>query len=188
MRFLIVAAFLALAGGAAQGQANERPQVSVKPYTMMQKLAPLAGRWSMTTEITNDGGNTWSKTPASEVTLSFRHKGMLLAEIPAEISAPGFHMETYLSYDQYRNVYRKAAIDDVWGVMDMYEGAINGDTLILTNLKAGTSFPVGEEKWRHFRLHVELKTPARTMNIEKSDDGGKSWQPAFRVRYQKIEP
>lgn len=166
-------------------QDGTRPQASEKPYAMMQKLKPLEGHWSMVTEMTQDAGKTWQAFPAEEVDLHLRHKGMILAEIPADITSPGFHMETYISFDQYREVYRKAAIDDVWGIMDMYEGTLEGNSIVFTNLKSGTTFPAGEGKWRNFRLTLELTTPTRRLHIEKSDDAGASWQPAFRVTYTK---
>jgi len=182
----ILAAFIAMLF-ATSVQANEpsRPAVSEKPYAMMQNLAMLEGHWSMVTEMTEDDGQTWQAFPGAEVDLHLRHKGMILAEVPADTASPGFHMETYISFDQYRNVYRKAAIDDVWGIMDMYEGTPEGDTIVFTNLKSGTTFPVGDNVWRNFRLTLELKSPVRMLHIEKSDDGGKTWQKAFRITYRK---
>jgi len=164
-----------------------RPNVSVKPHSMMQKLTALQGRWRVTTETTNDGGENWQTNPAYEVVVHLRHKGMLMAEVPINPGNDGFHMETYISYDQYRNVFRKAAIDDVWGVMDLYEGNFEDNKLVFTNLKSGTFFPVGEKKWRAFRLQLTLTSPVREMLIEASDDAGIHWQPAFKVNYQKID-
>ncbi|SDE41994.1 DUF1579 family protein [Kordiimonas lacus] len=182
----LLTAFLAFSGiVTVQADDAARPPVSEKPYGMMQKLALLEGRWTMTTEMTEDNGESWQAFPASEVDLHLRHKGMILAEIPADTASPGFHMETYISFDQYRNVYRKAAIDDVWGIMDMYEGTLEGDAIVFTNLKSGTTFPVGDGIWRNFRLTLELKSPTRMLHIEKSDDGGASWQKAFRITYRK---
>lgn len=186
MKYLVILCLTVITATAGQA-ADVMPRTYEKPYSMMQKLAPMSGKWSMVVEMTNDGGVTWQATPAQIVDIAFRHKGMILAEIPADIHQSGFHMETYISYDQYRHVFRKAAIDDVWGVMDMYEGTLEGSTLVLTNLKADTSFPVMEGVWRHFRLSVEVASPRRVMQIDKSDDGDNSWQPAFRATYTKLD-
>ena len=162
------------------------PPQSVKPHAMMQKFAPFAGKWRMTTNVTNDSGATWQLVAEEIVMLGLRHKGMLLAEKPISISADGFNMETYLTFDQYRGVYRKVAIDDSWGIMDTYEGNFKGSRLVLTNLKSGTSFPVGNNKWRFFRLNIEMPTAGRrSMLIEASDDSGETWTPAFKVVYIK---
>lgn len=185
-RFSLIILFAALISLPVHAQGG-RPAVSEKPYAMMQKLAMLEGTWSMVTEIKSEADGSWQAVPAQQVTIGYRHKDLMLAEIPANVNTPGFHMESYITYDQYRKVYRKAAVDDVWGVMDLYEGVLEGDTIVFTNLAAGTSFPVAEGVWRHFRLTLELKEGPRKMHIEKSDDGGKTWRPAFRVTYNRIQ-
>ena len=161
------------------------PDVSQVPLQAMQRLAPLAGAWDMTVFTTPDDGTTWNSNPAQVVDLRFAHKGFMLEEIPASLEAPGFHMRTYLAYDQYRNVYRKAALDDVWGILDLYEGTLEDDKLVLTNLASGTFFPLPDGKWRGFRLTLELKEELRWMWVDKTDDEGASWQPAFKVEYKR---
>lgn len=165
--------------------AQEQPKASQKPYSMMQKLAPLAGEWSMVNEYSPDGGKTWTKLPVAMVSVDFRLKGLLLAEKPEDLDTPGFKLETDLTYDQYRNVYRKAVIDDTWGIMDVYEGTMEGDKLVMTNLKSGTTFPMGEGVERAFRLTIEIAQPKRLMIIDASDDGGKTWMPAYKLTYSK---
>ncbi len=173
---------------ASPATAQARPAVSEKPYSMMQMLATLVGRWELVTEIKQEGGDVWQAMPPHTVDIMFRHKDLLLAEIPQDVTTPGFHMESYIAYDQYRKAFRKAAVDDVWGVMDIYEGNIQDSKLVLTNLKSDTSFPIGEGVWRHFRLTLEITSPKRVMHIDKSDDGGKTWQAAFRSTYTLVSP
>ncbi len=171
--------------GSAQDEAI--PEVSQAPLQAMQRLSSLAGTWEMTVFTTSDEGVTWNPAPAQVVDLRFAHKGFMLEEIPVALDGPGFHMRSYLTYDQYRKVYRKAALDDVWGVLDLYEGNFEDDRLVLTNLESGTFFPVADGKWRGFRLTLELEEDRRWMWIDKTDDEGASWQPAFKLEYNKIE-
>lgn len=156
--------------------------------SQMQRLEVLEGEYSLVVSVSNDDGKTWQEGPAQKVQLRLRHNDLLLEELPVELAETGFHMNTYLTFDQYRSVFRKAAIDDVWGVMDIYQGTIADDTLVLTNLESGTLFPVGAETWRGFRLSVPLIAGQRTMLIEKTDDHGQSWQPAFKSVYTPISP
>ena len=164
----------------------EPAQVSKIPQEKMQALAVLTGQWAMAVSITEDDGKTWQTTPAQAVDIRLSHKGMLLEEVPQDLSSPGFHMHSLISYDQYRKVYRKAATDDVWGIMDMYEGNIEDEKLVLTNLKSKTYFPISENIWRGFRLTLELKPNHRTLWIEKTDDDGKTWQAAFKADYTAL--
>lgn len=172
---------------AQDNQTETIPLASEKPLRMMQELSALEGRWSMTMEIATEDSSSWDKLAPEIVDISYRQKGMILAEVPASLSTPAFHMESYITFDQYREVYRKAAIDDVWGIMDIYEGVRVNDTIVFTNLRSGTTFPIAENQWRNFRLTLEIATPTRTFLVEKSDDSGNSWQPAFRSTYQKLE-
>jgi hypothetical protein len=111
----------------------------------------------------------------------------MLAEIPADLTSPAFHMETYITFDQYRDVYRKVAVDDVWGIMDIYDGVREGDSIVFTNLRSGTTFPVNDGVWRNFRLTLQLASPERSFLVEKSDNNGVSWEPAFRSTYRLLE-
>ena len=100
--------------------------------SQMQRLKVLEGDYSLVVHVTNDDGKTWQEGPAQKVRLRLRHNDLLLEELPVELAEQGFHMNTYLTFDQYRSVFRKAAIDDVWGVMDIYQGNIVDDTLVLS--------------------------------------------------------
>lgn len=53
----------------------------------------------------------------------------------------------------------------------------------MTNLESGTFFPLENGAWRGFRLTLELNAGSRWMWVDKTDDEGRSWQPAFKVRY-----
>lgn len=178
---LTIIGFALASVGVAEDEAI--PAVSAKPLQAMQRLAPLAGEWDMTVHMSADDGQTWNASPAQAVSLEYGHKGFMLEEKPATLDGPGFHMHTWLTYDQYREVYRKAALDDVWGIFDLYEGSIQDGRLVLTNLAAGTYFPLGDGTWRGFRLTIELKSDERWIWIDKTDDDGASWQPAFKVQY-----
>lgn len=166
-------------------QEQEIAEVSKTPLQQMQNLAVLAGNWNMTVFVTEDAGRTWTATPQQNVVIEYVHKGFMLQELPQDLASPGFHMRTMITYDQYRQVFRKAALDDVWGILDIYAGTINDGQLVLDNLASETFFPVDERTWRGFRLTMELKSEHRWMYIDKTDDKGTSWQPAFKVEYRK---
>ncbi|MFN3239671.1 MAG: hypothetical protein ACE37D_21830 [Pseudomonadales bacterium] len=153
----------------------------------MQHLKVLEGDYMLTVQVSQDGGSTWQNGEPHKVSIRLRHNGLLLEELPINPGKQGFHMNTYLTFDQYRSVFRKAAIDDVWGVMDIYQGNIVNNTLVLTNLQSGTLFPIAEGVWRGFRLSLPLTAGERTMLIEKTDDNGQTWQPAFRSVYTPAE-
>lgn len=183
MRLTILLA--ALLSCSTYAQDTKIPEVSRVPLAKMQALEMLAGQWQMTVYVTEDDGKTWTPTAPQDVELKFVHKGMMLEEVPGDLASPGFHMRTFITYDQYRQVYRKAALDDVWGILDLYQGTVEDGKLVVDNLDAGTFFPIDERTWRGFRLTMELKPDRRWMWIDKTDNNGMTWQPAFKSEYVK---
>lgn len=181
----LVVLLLVFPGLFAVSQEADVPQVSIKPLQYMQKLADLAGEWTMTTYLTSDNGDSWNSAGSGPVSLQFVHKGFMLEEIPGDLESPGFHMRTMITYDQYRDVYRKAALDDIWGIFDLYEGNMIDGRLVLDNLKSETFFPVENGAWRGFRLTIELDAKHRWMMVDQTDDNGESWQPMAKVEYRR---
>ena len=174
---LLVSAHLALAQDATLSPSDI-------PRAAMERLASLEGHWSSVTRYSSDKGQSWSEGPLQRVKFERRQKSLMIAEIPLTTDLPGFHLESFFTYDQYRGLYRVAVIDDTWGIMDIYEGTFEGDRLVLTNLRAATGFPM-EGGVRHFRLIYEFHDMERTVTIDASDDGGESWFPNFVVTFQR---
>lgn len=179
---LIVLAFLSPAGNAQ----DTVPEVSKAPLQAMQALASWEGKWMVQMRYSPDNGATWQDLPPAEHEFKFREKGLILSEAPLEVNPTTFQSATYYSYDQYRQTYRVAVMDDTWGIIDIYEGNITDNKLVLTNLKSGTFFPIGNGVWRGFKLMIDLTGDTqRSFIIHKTDDGGKTWQPNFKVSYKK---
>lgn len=180
MNYILIALLLISSSVSAE---VERPKDSQKPYAMMQKLAPLVGTWSMVRERTMDGGKTWETYPATTIQVQYKQKSLMLEEAAVTLENNGFHMSIYISYDQYQQVYRQAAMEDYWGLMDISEGQLDGNTLVFTNTKSRTYYPMEGGRLRALKLRVELKSPSRMIYIDESYDEGNSWSPSFRIQY-----
>jgi len=176
---------LALTSLALEPEA-EVPLSSAKPLAMMEKLEPLSGIWSLTRKITEDGGQTWQDTTVSKVQIRARQNGMLLEEAAVGEDDSVFHVVVLLSYDQYQFVFRQAAIEDYWGLMDVSEGTIEDDVLVMDNLESKTFYPMDNGRLRALRIRVELTTPSRTSYIDESYDRGHTWAPLFELHYRLI--
>lgn len=182
---LFIGLMLAVASLTVNAQENI-PDQSKTPHAAMQRMAPMTGTWSMVLEYSPDEGKTWQQSAPAEVEAAYQLKNLILSETPTSPAGSMFQTATTYSYDQYRNTYRIAVMDDTWGIMDIYEGTIEDGALVATNLKSGTTFPMSESVSRAFRLKIKFLSPTqRTMEIDKSDDDGKSWQPNFNLVYTK---
>ena len=96
---------------------------------------------------------------------------------------------TTFSYDPYRKLYRVSAMDDTFGLMDIYEGRfIEDGILAVTNLRSDTYFPMGDDGGRlHFMLRWTLNTPVKKFDVLMSTDGGASWAPYFEMTYTPVQ-
>lgn len=166
--------------------AGEVPEESLEPYQMMQKLAPLVGTWEMARERTFDGGKTWEAYPSQLMKVEYRQKKMMLEESVVNVTPDGFHMLIFLSYDQYQNVYRQAAVEDYWGLMDISEGTIVDGNLIMTNTESKTYYPMENDRLRALKVTMELASPKRVVLLDESYDDGATWSPSFRITYTKV--
>jgi hypothetical protein len=148
------------------------------PIEYIAKLDNILGYWQ-TNHYEYASDNTWTLIATSTTEFTKVLKGKLIVEKVKNMHpANGFIVETYISYDQYRNLYRLAAIDDIYGLMDIYEGKLENKTLQVTNLRAGTYFPSGENGKMHFRLSfTETTKNNREFLVERSDNEGTSWIP-----------
>ena len=148
------------------------------PLEKMAKLESILGHWN-TVQFAYEN-DQWKQIATSNVTYEKKLKGKLIAEeirdlVPNNI----FIVETFISYDQYRNLYRLAAIDDTYGLMDIYEGDfISPDKFQVTNLRAGTNFPTSDGGEMYFRLtFTEIDKNTREFLVERSSDNGETWTP-----------
>ena len=160
---------------------------SEAPLRMMAKLESFVGVWDATLEMTSDGGETWTAGPTKRLKAAFRLNGLALADTPLETVDGGFSIEHHITYDQYRDVYRAVALDDTWGVMDVYEGRLEGDRLVLDNLRAETFFPSGNGDLLAYRLTFTIGADERSLFVDSSADRGESWSPAFRSRMVRVD-
>ena len=178
-------AFISVSITASPTQAQSQPAKA--PAAAMEKLNALKGNWHAKTEIMNQDG-TWSPHTDVKVKIASHMNGLLFVEEEIEriAMAPGAAgLKIDYTFDQYRNVYRLAVVDDTWGIMDIYEGKLDDGIIEMSNIRAGTSFPIQNGEL-FFRLQIPVTGDTRVMDIDLSSDKGKTWQPFFKTTYKRI--
>lgn len=168
--------------------AAQEQDPGLTPREKMTALDYMLGTWSQTLHYSPDQGDTWQTLPPKTVTASKIMKDMAIEQKPVDLEAKGFNLLDHFTYDQYRNVYRLSIIDDTWGLMDLYEGTLVDDKLIVTNVKSGTTFPTESGGQRFFKLIFAGTAQARSLVIDSSEDGGQNWHPNFKVEFTKTGP
>ncbi|WP_370339381.1 hypothetical protein [Parvularcula marina] len=165
---------LALGLGIGFATADEDPVLSA-----MARLAPLEGEFVITgVRHTPDGPiELREATSTSQFVLNGR---VLEEERTSDLGLEELiTLKTQMSYDQYRQLYRVAVVDDTWGLMDIYEGRFTEPEMLeVTNLRSDTHFPLGDDQKMHFRLRWDLGAP-KTFTVDYSLDQGESWATYF---------
>jgi len=98
-------------------------------------------------------------------------------------------LTTIFSWDSFREVYRIVALDEDFGLLDVYEGRMDAEgRLVVTNIRADTYFPFGESARLHFQLRWTFESENQfDFDVLMTSDGGASWSPYFELTYQRLE-
>jgi len=96
-------------------------------------------------------------------------------------------LQSTITYDQFRKIYRVTLLDDTLGLMDVYEGDFDTDTVLsVTNLRSDTHFPIGPNgEAMHFKLRWDLGASPITYELLMTVDGGESWDNFSKMTYTK---
>ena len=153
----------------------------------MERLQPLAGNYRIEGQRHAPDGPI--KLTATQATIAYTLNRRALREdasVDMGLEQP-VTLLTYFSYDEYRQVYRIAVMDDAFGLMDIYEGRFVDDaTLIATNLRSDTHFPTADDGRLHFQLRWYLGGDVKQFDVLASTDGGASWTPYFEMTYTPV--
>jgi len=156
------------------------------PATQIEKISALTGIWKLKTEIFNPESQKWREVGQGIVSYEIIMNGMGLREMPIRhVSGDALAVETTFSYDQYRQTYRLSVLDDTWGIMDIYEGEIEDNKLIATNIGKGTHFPTQDGGQMEFRLDIELNGDTRVTEINLTTNSGETWRQFYRLTYDR---
>lgn len=167
--------------------ADATPETARVPAASMQLLDDMRGDWITTVKIITASGE-WKTQSVNRVRITSHLGGLLLTENEVERlegDPASARLKTDFTYDQYREVYRISAVDSGWGIMDIYEGALEDGELVLTNLRVDTNFPLDEGGALHFQLRIPVMGDERVMQIQMSTDRGANWRPFFLVEYSR---
>ena len=88
-----------------------------------------------------------------------------------------------LGYDRYREIYRFAWLDDTYAVFDVHEGNWAGETLVVDNIRSGTTFRFGEQDYFSRMTWHEIITDEFRVASDLSVDGGRNWFTQAKGRY-----
>jgi glyoxylase-like metal-dependent hydrolase (beta-lactamase superfamily II) len=134
----------------------------------LARLDFITGRWAGTAARPEA-----TPTPA-EVTFA---PGPGASHRVGEMRLDGYGYAFTLGYDLFQKRYRLAVVDDVTGLVDVFQGGFDASAaLVLTNVEAGTHYRAGADVV-HTRLTFRSLPDDRWQwEIADSRDGGRTWR------------
>ena len=88
-----------------------------------------------------------------------------------------------LGYDRYREIYRFAWLDDKYAIFDVHEGNWDGETLVVNNIRSGTTFRFAEQDYYSRMIWHEITPDKFRFASDLSLDSGKSWFTQAKSQY-----
>ena len=152
----------------------------------MQALAFLDGTWTATYHAYAEDGTT-TEVGQNESVYSRSLNGQLIEESHTVLgTGPAFPMRSFYSWDSVRGVYRLAAVDENGGMMDIYEGTLKGNALVMDNLAHGTFYALDDGREMAFRLNWTFVSDDEVdLRVEMSLDRGKTWRDMTFVEMRR---
>jgi hypothetical protein len=146
------------------------------------RLDPLLGTFSVTGGQAGADGSLMAYVPsAAQGRALLNGFGLELDMAVGPAAGQMMTLRVTFSYDQFRQLYRVTVLDDMTGLMDIYEGDfINDNVLSVTNLRSETFYPNGEQPI-YFKLEWNISGDAPTFDVLASSDVGKTWASYMQI-------
>ena len=152
----------------------------------MATLRSLKGDWEILSYSKNAEGQ-WDEGIKSLSRFRTILGGKFMQE-EAIYRAKGYKITSvsYYGYDQRAKGYKYTIMDQEWGVMDTYRGALENGKLIMDNL-GDVEFTSNDGSQMFFQLIFDFKqSDELNLLIQLSKDAGKTWQDFHKVDYKRL--
>ncbi len=162
-------------------------EFALPPPSGMERLRRLAGRFSVRVESFMPEAPPLETKAVSEIRSDF-HDASLTEDV-AFVVLPGFHLRVRrsFSYDRFREIFRVAYFDNSTSHLDILEGVIEGDRLVVSNVATDTGWKYFDQPRYARQSFYEMTEDGFKLDVELSADGGKTWALERRLTYTRID-
>lgn len=147
----------------------------------INELSYLIGKWKAVTKVMTRSG-AWKETTTDTVQFSFIKKGNYIKAV----MGGQYDYELIFSYDQFQKKYRMSSIDQVSGLLDIYEGRLQEGKLVIDNVVKDTYYTMNNVNYYNRLTLSETSMNGALMLIEGSDSRGEKWQQVSQVFFSKM--
>ncbi len=185
------------ASGVVAEMRDAAAQVRVRPIHQqvragLRPLRYLLGRWRGTQFAADTSATaTTASAPRALDIISEFVPVLGGAAYEGRMTASGYRFVLTLSYDVAQQRYRVAALDDVSGLLDIFEGILGDDgSLVVDNVRPGTFYANPSGVRVHTRLTFAPAAPDLfRLDVAESVDGGTTWRTVTQYQAsQRLVP
>jgi len=139
----------------------------------LERLGFLVGDWHADV-LGHAGGDELKPVAAVDFDVQWILNRKALS---ASLMISGYGYLLHVSYDADLDRYRITSMDDVSGLLDVYEGTFDANgILVVSNVPTGTSYTSYGKTW-HNRMRFARTAGGFDWMIDRSSDDGATWQP-----------
>lgn len=177
----------------AYAQQNAPPPVNgiadlVGVSAEMERLSPMEGTWKVDAELYRPKLQRWGKGESFTAFFSKRYGGHYIeTELVPLTGTQGYVVHIAFSYDKFRKEYRAFFRENIFGLLDIFEGNFEGDTLLVSNKDTGTSGPSMAGNIEPNQLAIKLEGNNRfTLTLSGWRNG--QWVNGMRYTFNRVTP
>ncbi|MDJ0644499.1 MAG: DUF1579 family protein [Flavobacteriaceae bacterium] len=158
------------------------------PAPELEKLSFLIGNWNVQPFFREKETDQWTKgrQSTSKITLAM-DEGFIKEESMVYFVDVPWKGLSFRGYDKFSKTFRMVYLDNIWTLLDVYEGFFEGEKLIFSNERSGTHYIVPDGSGNR-ALVKTITYPSQsgfTMDSYSSYDKGETWTNLFRLQYSE---
>ena len=162
-------------------------QTTRDPAHVDRLAAKMVGSWHVRAADVDRAGTSHEASNETLSTIVPLFEGVALQE-EVQIRPPqgGHDLLVTYSWEPTTDKYRVSVLDRAYGILDIYEGDLEGNTLQVDNLATATRFETAGGARMAFRLTWEfVSETSYRQTIDLTTDEGATWAPFMRSDYRR---
>lgn len=154
----------------------------------MERLSPMEGTWKVDAELYRPKLQRWDKGESFTAFFAKRYGGHYIeTELVPLSGTQGYVAHIAFSYDKFRREYRAFFRENIFGLLDIFEGNFEGDTLLVSNRETGTAGPSMAGNIEPNQLAIRIENSNR-FTLSLSAWRNERWVNGMRYTFSRVTP
>lgn len=154
----------------------------------LQPFAYMPGQWDVVSYGYDESGAWRQGNPTRSVIVPMLEGRFLEESIVIDTPSRVMRLRIVRSFDSFQKCYRISICDAEFGMLDVYEGRLEGGVLTASDQHTGTHFRLPGGKHYMFTLIQQGEDDDHfTVAFDASSDGGQTWEKFSASEYTRVK-